>query len=101
MDGWILSYRVNGMNGYKVVRFCLIPLFLTYGIMQQLSFVFDEIIPIPECSGLMEMTKFKRPIDLADEMVREAKLWQQKHPDRDIMDIITPEWKEYIKSRLQ
>lgn len=46
------------------------------------------------------MTKFKRPIDVAEEMVREAKLWQQKHPDRNVMEIITPDWKEYIKSRL-
>lgn len=66
----------------------------------QLSLLFDNIIPIPECDGLMEMTKFKRPIDVAEEMVREAKLWQQKHPDRNVMEIITPDWKEYIKSRL-
>lgn len=66
----------------------------------QLSFEFD-VIPIPECSGLMELTKFKRPIDLANEIVREAKLWLRKYPDGDVMDIITPEWKEYIKNRLK
>mgnify|MGYP000285414836 FL=1 len=67
----------------------------------QLSLVFDEIIPIPECSGLMKMTKFKRPMDLANEMVRGVKLWQQKNPDRDVMEIVSPAWKEYIKSRLK
>ena len=51
----------------------------------QLFLVFDDIIPIPECSGLMKMTKFKRPMDLANEMVREVKLWQQKNPDCDVM----------------
>lgn len=67
----------------------------------QLSFEFDDVIPIPDCSGIMEITKkYKRPIDVANEMVRQAKLWQQKHPDRDVMEIITPDWKEYIKSRL-
>lgn len=68
--------------------------------MAQLELKFDEVIPIPECSGLMEMMKLKRPIDVANEMVRAAKLWQQKHPDRGVMEIITPDWKEYIKSRL-
>lgn len=66
----------------------------------QLSFEFD-VIPIPECLGLMELTKFKHPIDVADEMVREARLWQEKHPGRDVMEIITPDWKEYIKNRLK
>ena len=67
----------------------------------QLSLVFDDIIHIPECSVLMKMTKFKRPMDLANEMVREVKLWQQKNPDRDVMEIVSPAWKEYIKSRLE
>lgn len=67
----------------------------------QLSLEFEDVIPIPECSGLMELTKFKCPIDLADEMVREARLWQEKHPDRDVMEIIIPDWKEYIKNRLK
>ena len=31
---------------------------------------------------------------------REVRVWQQKHPDRDVMEIITPDWEEYIKSRL-
>lgn len=66
----------------------------------QLALEFEDVIPIPECRELIELTKFKRPIDVADDMVREARLWQEKHPDRDVMEIITPDWKEYIKSRL-
>ena len=82
----------------------------------QLSLLFDEVIPIPECSELMKITKLKRPIDVADRMVQEVRVWQekntgrgvlgndlpwqQKHPDRDVMEIITPDWEEYIKSRL-
>ena len=66
----------------------------------QLSLLFDEVIPIPECSELMKITKLIRPIDVADRMVQEVRVWQQKHPDRDVMEIITPDWEEYIKSRL-
>ena len=66
----------------------------------QLSLLFDEVIPITECSELMKITKLKRPIDVADRMVQEVRVWQQKHPDRDVMEIITPDWEEYIKSRL-
>lgn len=66
----------------------------------QLSLLFDEVIPIPEYSELMKITKLKRPIDVADRMVQEVRVWQQKHPDRDVMEIITPDWEEYIKSRL-
>ena len=66
----------------------------------QLSLLFDEVIPFPECSELMKITKLKRPIDVADRMVQEVRVWQQKHPDRDVMEIITPDWEEYIKSRL-
>ena len=63
----------------------------------QLSLLFDEVIPIPECSELMKITKLKRPIDVADRMVQEVRVWQQ---NRDVMEIITPDWEEYIKSRL-
>ena len=66
----------------------------------QLSLLFDEVIPIPERSELMKITKLKRPIDVADRMVQEVRVWQQKHLDRDVMEIITPDWEEYIKSRL-
>lgn len=70
--------------------------------MMQLSLPFDEVIPIPDCSEIMKMMKkYKRPIDIANEMVREANLWQQNNPDKNVMEIITPEWKEYIKSRLK
>lgn len=37
----------------------------------------DEIVPIPECSGLMAMSGYKTPQALADEMVREARIWQK------------------------
>ena len=47
-----------------------------------------------------ENNEIERPIDVADRMVQEVRVWQQKHPDRDVMEIITPDWEEYIKSRL-
>lgn len=67
---------------------------------QQTLDFFDEIVPIPECSELLEMSRLKTPQQLANEMAREAKQWQEKHPDRNVMKIITPDWREYIRSRL-
>lgn len=71
--------------------------------MEQLTFDFidDEIVPIPECSGLMAMSGYKTPQALADEMVREARIWQKRNPSKDVMEIITPDWKEYINHKIK
>lgn len=76
----------------------------------QLSFEFDDMVPIPECGELLELhnylmkdpaKKIETPAELANEMVRELKLWQEKNPGRDVIDIVPPNWKEYIKNRLK
>lgn len=65
--------------------------------MEQLTFDFiKEIVPIPDCSFLMDVTGLGTPIEVANEMVREARVWQENNPGKDVMDVITPEWKEYI-----
>lgn len=70
--------------------------------MEQLTFDFiDEIVPIPECSGLMAMSGYKTPQALADEMVREARIWQKRNPGKDVMEVITPDWKEYINHKIK
>ena len=65
----------------------------------QLSFFIEDIPPIPECSYLCEMTG-RLPNDLANEMAREARLWSERNPDKSIMPLIVPEWREYIRYRL-
>lgn len=76
----------------------------------QLEFGFEEVVAIPECRealelynclGKEEVKKLRTPAELANKMVREVKLWQGKHPDRDVMEIVPPPWKAYIKSRLK
>ena len=69
---------------------------------EQLTFDFiDEIVPIPECSGLMAMSGYKTPQALADEMVREARIWQKRNPGKDVMEVITPDWKEYVNHKIK
>lgn len=70
--------------------------------MEQLTFDFiDEIVPIPECSGLMNLSGYKTPEALADEMVREARVWQSRNPGKGVMEIIPPDWKEYINHKIK
>ena len=60
-----------------------------------------EIVPIPDCSFLMDVTGLGTPIEVANEMVREARVWQENNPGKDVMDVITPEWKEYINHKIK
>lgn len=70
--------------------------------MGQLTFDFiDEIVPIPECFELMAMCGYKTPKALADEMAREARIWQKRNPGKDVMEIITPDWKKYINHKIK
>lgn len=69
--------------------------------MEQLAFDFiNEVVPIPECHELMERNGYKTPQALADEMVREVRVWKENNPGKDVMEIITPEWKEYINHKI-
>ena len=70
--------------------------------MEQLTFDFiEEIIPIPDCSFLMDVTGLRTPTEVANEMVREAQVWQENNPGKDVMDVITPEWQEYINHKIK
>lgn len=68
------------------------------------GFFDNQIIPIPDCTELIALVGRKRgitsPSGIASQMLREARLWQARHPNRDIMEIITPDWREYIKQNL-
>ena len=70
--------------------------------MEQLSFdIIEEIVPIPDCSFLMDVTGLRTPTEVANEMVREAQVWQENNPGKDVMDGITPERQEYINHKIK
>lgn len=64
----------------------------------------DEIIPIPYCQDFIDDFGKERGYDtpqkVANEIMREAKKWQGEHPGVDLMEIITPDWREYVKANL-
>ena len=62
--------------------------------------LFPNIEPIPDCEALIDGKRYKTPGDVAQEMLRECRLWKSKTPDKDVMDIITPDWANYIKQNL-
>ena len=68
------------------------------------GFFDSEIVPIPECSDLIELYGRKRgiskPEGIAREMLREARAWQARHQGQDVMEIIVPSWREYIKANI-
>jgi hypothetical protein len=53
-----------------------------------------------EDEALIDGKRYKTPGDVAQEMLRECRLWKSKNPDKDVMDIITPDWANYIKQNL-
>lgn len=60
----------------------------------------EEVVPIPKCAGLVAAMGCKTPEALADEMVRVARAWQGRNPGKDVMEVIVPDWKEYVGYRL-
>lgn len=68
------------------------------------GFFDDEIVPIPECSDLIEIYGrrhgISKPEGIAREMLRAARMWQSENKGKDVMEIITPPWREYIKANL-
>lgn len=69
--------------------------------MGQLSFDFvEDLTPIPDCTFLMEMTGYKTPRKVADEMVSKARLWVKNNPGKDVRSILTPEWVDYVIEQL-
>lgn len=67
--------------------------------------LFDDVPAIPDCTDLLNFEHIKRkygtPDKIASEMLDEAKRWQRQHPDKNVLDIVTPTWREYIKFNLQ
>ena len=62
--------------------------------------LFPNIEPIPECDALIDGKRYKTPGDVAQEMLRECRLWKRNNPGKNVMDIITPDWVKYIKQNL-
>lgn len=64
----------------------------------------DEIVPVPDSSEIIEhfgkSRGFNTPAKVANEMIREARLWQGKNPDKNVLEVITPDWQEYVRANL-
>lgn len=66
----------------------------------QLSLFSDEeLVPIPECSSLA-LEKYGTPERVARLTVEAARRWKRQHPGKNVMDVIPPTWREYIKANL-
>lgn len=69
------------------------------------DFLFDNE-PIPECADyLLQMInldgkKFRRKEELAREYIHQLKLWRAKNPAKDVLDIVPPNWIDYVKQNL-
>lgn len=66
--------------------------------------LFADVPPVPDCSDLLDIDylkkKYRSAGNLANEMVREARQWQNQHPDKDVLEVITPDWREYVRYNL-
>lgn len=62
--------------------------------------LFSDIAPIPDCEFLIDGKRFKSPSEVAREMLRECRVLQNKNQGKDVIDVISPDWKEYIKQNL-
>lgn len=67
--------------------------------------LFDNLVtPIPDCTDLLERYGvrhgIKSPTAIAREMLKEARLWQSRNKGEDVMEVIPPEWKDYIKENI-
>ena len=67
---------------------------------EQLSlFGDDAVVPIPECDDMM-LKIYGTPENIARLTIEAARKWKQKHPGKDVMEIIAPSWREYVKANL-
>lgn len=66
--------------------------------------LFDDVPAIPDSTDFLNYEPFKRkygtPDKIASEMLDEAKRWKRQHPDKNVLDVVTPTWREYIKFNL-
>lgn len=59
--------------------------------------LFADIEPIPECESMLDGKRYRKPGDVANEMLRECRLWQKNNPSKNVMDIIPPNWVKFVK----
>ena len=60
----------------------------------------DELVPIPECSAIA-LRIYRTPQRIAQLTIEAARIWQQRHPGKDVLDIITPDWRPYVRAHLK
>lgn len=64
----------------------------------------DELVPVPDCTDLIgyfgKRRGFDTPAKVANEMIREARVWQGKNPEKDVLEVITPDWRDYVRANL-
>lgn len=68
---------------------------------RQLQLFTDEEmgVPIPECSPIA-LEKYGTPERVARLTLEAARRWKSQHPKQDVMEIIPPDWRAYIKANL-
>jgi hypothetical protein len=57
------------------------------------------VVPIPECSQ-RSIEIWGSPERVAELTLAAARTWKRKHPGQDVMQIIPPGWKDYVKANL-
>ena len=55
--------------------------------------------PIPKCSDIA-LEKWGTPERVARLTIEAARKWKAAHPGKDVMEIIPPSWREYVKANL-
>lgn len=67
---------------------------------QELQLFGDEVlVPIPECSSLA-LELYGTPERIAQLTIEAARRWEQQHPGKDVMEMISPDWRQYVKANL-
>lgn len=61
--------------------------------------LFGEVVPIPECSHLM-LERYGSAERIAQLMVEAARKWKRQHPKKDVFEILSPEWRAYVKANI-
>ena len=66
---------------------------------QLMLFGMDEPTPIPECSKLA-LEIWGSPERIARLTLEAARRWKAQHPGRDVMEAISPDWRDYVRENL-
>ena len=61
----------------------------------------DDVVPIPESfKDLKVLFNYGSIQAVADNFIQQARNWQDKHPDKDVIDVMPPTLKEYFLYRI-